>query len=193
MPFRFQAKYGLLTYAQCGDLDAFAIVDHLSELGAECIVGEELHADGGRHLHAFFMFQHKFRTSNARVFDVGGNHANISPGYSNPSDGYDYAIKDGNILAGGLERPGNESPKDDSKWHTITAAETESEFWALVAQLDPRSMVVSYPALRAYAGNRYRVDRIPYRNPDGLRYCTDEYPHLDEWVEGSLRINRENR
>lgn len=47
MPFRFAARFALLTYAQCGDLDPFAVNDHLGSLGAECIVGRENHGDGG--------------------------------------------------------------------------------------------------------------------------------------------------
>lgn len=53
MSFYFNAKYGLFTYAQCGDLDPFDVVCLFSELGAECIIGREEHQDGGTHLHAF--------------------------------------------------------------------------------------------------------------------------------------------
>jgi len=37
--FSFNARYVLLTYAQCGDLDAWAVNDPLAFLGAECIIG----------------------------------------------------------------------------------------------------------------------------------------------------------
>ena len=62
MTFRFAAQYGLLTYAQSGELDPFRVVDHLGNLGAECIIGRESHSDGGLHLHAFFMFERKFES-----------------------------------------------------------------------------------------------------------------------------------
>lgn len=193
MPFRFQAKYGLLTYAQCGDLDPFEIVNHLSNLGAECIIGRELHGDGGTHLHAFFMFKQKQRFSDERKFDVNGFHPNIRSGYSNPQDGYDYATKDGDICAGGLERPGSVEASSDSKWSIITSAECEDDFWAAVARLDPRSMVCSYPALRAYCSNRYRITPDPYITPPGIQFDTSEYPDLDRWVTDSLSVNRNNR
>lgn len=186
MPFRFQAKYGLLTYAQCGDLDPFHVVEHLSSLGAECIVGRECHSNGGVHLHAFFMFESKFRSSNERVFDVDNCHPNISRGYSNPADGYDYAIKDGDVVAGGLDRPGEHSVQKSSNWSQIVEAENEDEFWALVRELDPRALCVSFTSLRAYASHRYAPERAPYRSPDGIRFCTEQYPELDEWVETSL-------
>lgn len=102
MSFRFQARYALLTYAQCGDLDPWAVNDHLAELGAECIIAREVHADGGTHLHAFVDFGRKFRTQRTDVFDVGDHHPNISPSYGTPEKGFDYAIKDGDVVAGGL-------------------------------------------------------------------------------------------
>lgn len=77
MPFRFCAKYGLLTYPQCGDLDPWKIVAMLGDLGAECIIGRESHVDGGLHLHAFFLFERKFESRNVRIFDVDGHHPNV--------------------------------------------------------------------------------------------------------------------
>ena len=186
MPFRFQAKYGLLTYAQCGALDPFHVVEHLGKLGAECIVGRESHGDGGVHLHAFFMFESKFRSSDPRVFDVDGCHPNVSRGYSNPADGYDYATKDGDVVAGGLDRPGEHNVQKHSVWATIVSAETEDEFWALVRELDPRALCVSFTSLRAYAGHRYAPARVAYRTPDGIRFDTGQYPELHDWVETNL-------
>jgi len=193
MPFRFQAKYGLLTYAQCGDLDPWDVVGHLSSLGAECIVGRERHSDGGVHLHAFFMFESRYRTSNARVFDVGGCHPNVSRGYSNPADGYDYAIKDGDVVAGGLDRPGEHHAAKSSHWSQIVEATDEDEFWALVRELDPRALCVSFTSLRAYASHRFAPERAPYRTPDGVSFCTGDYPSLDEWVEANLRNCTDSR
>ena len=103
MTFNFNAKYVLLTYAQCGDLDPWAVVDHLAELRAECIIGREAHADGGTHLHCFAHFDRKFRSRRADVFDVLGCHPNVSPTYTTPQAGWDYACKDGDIVAGGLQ------------------------------------------------------------------------------------------
>ena len=187
MPYRFQAKYGLLTYAQCGDLDPFRVVGHLGSLGAECIVGRESHGDGGVHLHAFFMFESKFRSSNTRVFDVDGRHPNVSRGYSNPADGYDYAIKDGDVVGGGLDRPTEHHAEKSSHWSTIVQAENEDDFWALVRELDPRALCVSFTSLRAYASHRFAPERSPYRSPSNIRFDTSEYGLLDEWVETSLR------
>ena len=120
MPFRFAAKYALLTYAQCGQLNPFHVCDHLGSLGAECIIGREDHEDGGLHLHAFFMFEREFRTRDERVFDVDGRHPNVVRGYGTPEKGWDYATKYGDVVAGGLERPSREGlSKSGEPWSTI--------------------------------------------------------------------------
>lgn len=188
MPFRFDAKYGLLTYPQCGDLDAWAIVDMLGDLGAECIVGREDHVDGGVHLHAFFMFERKFSSRNVRVFDVDGRHPNVVRGYSTPEKGYDYATKDGDIVAGGLERPGVREKVSGAseKWARILLSESRDEFFETVAQLDPRALCINFGSLRAYADWRYRPTRDPYVTPGGISFDTSGFPELEQWVRESL-------
>lgn len=183
---RLQLKYGLLTYSQCGDLDGWKVSDLLSDLGAECIVGREHHTDGGIHLHAFFMFEPRLRTSNHRIFDVDGVHPNLRVGYSNPATGYDYAIKDGDVVAGGLERPGESDVQNDSKWARIVAAEDQDEFWSLVRSLDPRALCINFTSLSAYANHRYAPERVEYRTPDGMEFDTSDVPDLAEWVDTEL-------
>ena len=100
--FRFQARYALLTYAQCGELDPFRVVEHLGSLRAECIIGRESHVTGGLHLHAFVGWERKFSTRDCRAFDVDGHHPNIVASYGTPESGWDYACKEGDIVAGGL-------------------------------------------------------------------------------------------
>jgi len=187
MPFRFQAKYGLLTYAQCGDLDPFAVVEHLGRLGAECIIGRETHEDGGLHLHAFFMFERKFESRNERIFDVDGRHPNIVRGYRTPELGYDYATKDGDIVGGGLARPDPDPISEaSSKWATIILQPSREEFYEAVARLDPRSLCVNFNSLRAYADWKYRDSIEPYTTPPGLSFETGDFPELSRWVEENL-------
>jgi hypothetical protein len=187
MPFLFEAKYGLLTYAQCGALDPWAVNDHLGQLGAECIVGRESHTDGGVHLHAFFMFGRKFRTRNERLFDVGGCHPNIVRGYGTPEKGFDYATKDGDVVAGGLGRPGGEGVSETGNvWSQLILAGDREEFFELCAKLAPRALLCSFTSLRCYADWKYRADPEPYEHPVGLDLCTGHYPMLDQWVSGNL-------
>ena len=191
MTFRFDAKYGLLTYAQSGGLSSDHVVEHLGRLGAECIVGRESHADGGTHLHAFFMFERKFTSRNVRIFDVDGHHPNVVRGYGTPELGYDYATKDGDVVGGGLLREdcvkSGDAGGSHNKWTTITMAGSREEFFALCAELEPRALCVSFTSLKAYADWRYRPEPDPYRHPPELEFDPDATRELDNWVDGNLR------
>lgn len=185
--FQFQARYALLTYAQCGDLDPFAVVNHLSELGAECIIGRENHADGGLHLHAFVDFGRKYRSRNQRAFDVEGIHPNIKPSLGTPELGYDYTIKEGDVVAGGLERPdGKRVAAAGDVWPEIVNAPNKQEFWRLCEQLAPRSLVTSFTQLRAFAEWKYPPIRVPYETPENITIDTSWVPELDGWVRDNL-------
>ncbi|QCX29511.1 Replication-associated protein [Plant associated genomovirus 21] len=170
MPFYFNARYGLFTYAHCESMDPFAIVDHFGDLGAEVIVGSERYPTGpGVHYHVFADFGRKFRSRRVDCFDVAGFHPNIVASRGTPEAGYDYAIKDGDVVAGGLERPsGMESVQRPDKWSIITAAATRDEFYTLLRELDPKSMVCSHRQIQAYADWQYRVEPTPYATPDGV-------------------------
>lgn len=180
------AKHLLLTYAQCGALDPFTVSDHLSALSAECIVGRERHADGGIHLHVFVDFGRQFSSRKVDIFDVGGYHPNIARVGRTPWKAYDYAIKDGDVCAGGLDRPaetsGNGFSETDTTWHTILEAETAEEFWELCHVLAPRDVARSFPSLQKYCDWRYRPAARPYSTPDGFEFDTSCAPALDEWL-----------
>jgi len=187
MAFRFSRRYALLTYAQCGDLDAFEVCNMLSDLGAECIIGRENHDDGGTHLHAFVDFGREYRTRNPRQFDVGGCHPNILGGQRTPEKMFDYATKDGDVVAGGLERPdGRGVHEARDVWREIILAETRDRFFELCAELAPGALCRSFTSLRAYADWKYRPIRGPYESPPGIRFDTSEFPELADWVQENL-------
>lgn len=184
---RWQFRYCLLTYAQCGDLDPFAVSDHLSSLGAECIIGRENHADGGTHLHAFVDFGRKFRSRDLSTFDVRGYHPNVAPSKGRAGEGYDYAIKDGDIVAGGLERPGGSAVHGaGDPWSSLLAAQSVDEFWELAETLVPRALVTQFTQLRAFAEWRFRQSRVEYSTPGGITFDTSEVAELDSWVRENV-------
>lgn len=185
MSTRWQFRYCLLTYAQCGDLDPFNVVNALSDLGAECIIGRESHEDGGIHLHAFVDFGRKFRSRNVKIFDVDGRHPNVEPTRSTPSAGWDYATKDGDICAGGLERPQTQ-PRDETVWANIVKASDADEFWRLCESLAPRDFICRFPSLKSYSEWRYKPTPIPYERPRGIQIDTRAFPELDEWVQSNI-------
>lgn len=180
-------RYGLITYSQCGDLDPHAVVCHFANLEAECIIGRECHADGGIHLHVFADFGRKFRSRKADIFDVGGRHPNISASWGTPWSGYDYAIKDGDVVAGGLERPverksGGKAAVD---WDTIIAAPTRDQFLDLCLQLAPKDTVCSWGSVTKFADWRYRVEPEEYVSPSGVGFTPESAEGLVEWYSQS--------
>lgn len=185
--FAFNARYALLTYPQCGDLDPFHIVNHISSLKGECIIGRERHADGGTHLHAFCDFGRKLQSRRSDLFDVDNRHPNISPSKGTPEKGWDYACKDGDIVAGGLERPspnGHRSHAD--RWAEIINASCEREFWDLVRELDPKALCTQFPSLRKYVEWIYAPKHEAYKSPSGIEFGGGAFPQLVAWKERSL-------
>lgn len=158
-------------------------------MDAECIVGRENHADGGIHLHVFVDFGRKFRSRRADVFDVEGHHPNIEPSRGTPEKGYDYAIKDGDVVAGGLERPFRESGGGASthhaRWTTITMAENREEFWRLVHELDPKAAACSFSALSKYADWKFATNPPEYATPGGIEFIGEEVDGRDVWLSQS--------
>lgn len=197
--FFVNSKYVLLTYSQCGDLDEWHVSDHLSSLGAECIVARELHKDGGIHLHVFVAWEKLFRSRRVDIFDVDGRHPNVSPSRGTPEKGYDYAIKDGEVVAGGLERPRprggmHVGAGDISK--VAHLAEDTNEFLELFDELDRRTLFKSFVSIRAYANWRFRREPEEYRTPEGFTFLSGELDGRDAWLAqsgirpGDARIDR---
>lgn len=193
----FCAQHFLFTYAHCQGrdgkppLDPHRVVEVLGDLGAECIVACEPYPQGGGfHFHVFCSFERRFRSRKADVFDVDGYHPNVVPSRKNAVGGYDYATKEGDIVAGGLERPsgvsgrrGDARVKDE--WAEIAAAQSHEEFWRLCEELDPKSLVCNFPALQRFADWKFRPVKIPYATPDGVFDLTG-YECLADWRDNVL-------
>lgn len=199
MSFILNARYALLTYSQCGDLDPFAIVNMLSDMGAECIIGRERHENGGTHLHCFVDFGRKFRSRKTDIFDVGDQHPNISKSLGTPEKGYDYACKDGDIVAGGLTRPepsssGAGNGKAHIAWSQITSAENREEFWRLVFELDPKAAVTSFSQLQKYCDWKYKYTPAEYESPSGLEFIGAEIDGRNTWLaQSGINSSRNGR
>lgn len=181
-------RYALLTYSQCGDLDGWRVMERISSLGGECIIGREYHEDGGLHLHCFVDFGRKFRSRKTDVFDVDGRHPNVDPTKRTPWAHYDYAIKDGDVICGGLGRPqpgpmGNRTSADD--WARITQAEDRDEFWALLHELDPKAAACSFTALTKYADWRFAEVPPEYEHDGRVKFVPGDVDGRDDWLSQS--------
>lgn len=183
--FLCNARHFLVTYPQCGDLSEWAVLDKFSSLGAECIIAREHHKDRGLHLHVFVDFGRKFRSRKTDIFDVDGRHPNILRSWGTPEKGYDYAIKDGEVVAGGLGRPDgvHGSGKNFDLWSQITGAEDRGEFWSLLEELDPKSMCCSFGQLSKFADWRFADKPADYETPDGISFVPGDVDGRDRWVQ----------
>lgn len=192
--FRFQARYGLFTYSQCGRLRPQRVSEHYAALGADFIIGRETHSDGGTHLHVFADFKRKFRSRDSRVFDVEDFHPNIVPSRGNPAGGWDYATKDGDICGGELRRPeatrGNDESRRDAGWDKLRSAETRDEFFRIASEHLFSHLVKSFNSFSAYADWKYRVDRSPYIHNPEFTFDLGELDSLREW-HGQLATPRQ--
>ncbi|AJD07460.1 replication-associated protein [Odonata associated gemycircularvirus 1] len=185
--FCTNARHFLITYAQCGDLSEWNVLDKFSSLGAECIIAREYHADLGLHLHVFVDFGRKFRSRKTDIFDVDGRHPNIKRSWGTPEKGYDYAIKDGEVVAGGLERPDgvHGSGKTFDLWSQVAGAEDRGEFWRLVEELDPKALCCSFTQLSKFADWRFAEVVADYESPGGIGFVPGDVDGRDSWVESA--------
>ncbi len=148
----------------------------------ECIVAREDHADGGTHLHAFVAFERKFRSRRTDIFDVDGCNANIVPSRGNPGGGYDYAIKHGEVVAGGLERPsGGGVSKTSTPWHWIISAASPGELRELVRELAPKEAILRHREIESFIASEFAEERPPYVHPCGFEFELGMVPELDAW------------
>ncbi|UGV21547.1 MAG: replication-associated protein [Giant panda Genomoviridae] len=187
--FFVNSKYVLLTFAQCGDLDEWHVNDHLATLDAECIIAREVHPKtGGVHLHVFVDFGRKFRSRSPPIFDVDGRHPNISPSRGTPEKGYDYAVKDGNVIAGGLERPrprGGMHVGAGVVSNVAHLCESGEEFLELCDEMDRRNLIDRFTQRRAYADWRFRVEAEPWRTPSRAEFSSGAADGRDDWLAQS--------
>lgn len=190
--FDFHSRYGLFTYSQCDGLEPHDIVTHFASLEAECIIGRESHADGGTHLHAFVDFGRKRRFRRHVFADVGQYHPNIQPSRGTPEVAYDYAIKDGDVVGGGLERPerrgggrrGNGS--SESTMGTLVGIDDEQTFWDSCRELAPGLLLRNFTSLVAYAKWRFAPRVQQYSHPLELVFIDERISELVEWRENNL-------
>lgn len=111
MPFRVQRKDYFLTYSQC-NLDPQLLYDKFKEENniLYFVIGQEHHADGNLHIHAFLIYSRSKDIRNERYFDILGHHPNMRMGKTHSySDSIKYCKKEGfQVLEYG------EEPQEDS-------------------------------------------------------------------------------
>lgn len=186
--FDIHCRYALITYAQCGDLSGPTVGEFLEGLGFKSVIGRENHADGGLHLHCFVDFGRKRRFRRPRVFDIEGRHPNVEPSRGTPEKGWDYAVKDGDIVWQSLDRPkeaGGSNGGTRDKWAAITGASNRESFWDLVHELDPKSAACSFTQLQKYCDWKFAPLPPVYATPDGISFTGGDVDGRDDWLQQS--------
>lgn len=156
--FRFSALKVLLTYSQvCEYMTKESVYYSVNERYDidQHAMGEEAHHDGGRHIHAVFVFKLKVDSRDPRLFDVNcGNpdciedhHPNIRPikrGAANLQCAIDYATKEDPTPFTNIE------PK--LTWGEIVEqAQCQEEYLSLVRKHYPRDFALCYKRLKESA------------------------------------------
>ena len=152
----------------------------------KCLIARETHADGGIHLHAFVDFGRRVDIRDPRRFDVDGFHPNIQPCGRTPQKMLDYAIKDGDIVAGGLSPIIDDPiPTAGDVWSRIAHAPTVDEFWDLV-RAGTANAVLQLQLPAGLCRMALSTPAVEYQHPASVRLSTAGVPELDEWVRDNL-------
>lgn len=181
MTLYLNARYFLVTYPQSDGLDPWAVNDHFGQLGAECIVAREDHADGHTHLHVMCDFGRKFRSRRADIFDVDGFHPNIERSKANPRKGGLYACKDGEIVAGGLDiaqLPTRLVSTAQDQGSTLLCAESQREFFDIAEDICPGDLISRFSNFHSFAKWKWPELAEPYESPSGFAFADGAFPEL---------------
>jgi len=160
--FRFSAIRVLLTYSQVPEtVTKESIVYTIDERYPveEYTVGEELHNDGGRHIHAVFVFRVKVDSRDVTLFDVSYDpdepsiHPNIRPiqrGKAHLDRAIQYVTKED------LD-PFTNVPQKLTWAEMMEQATSSEEYLGLVRKHYPRDYALNYQRLESMAQKHWPI------------------------------------
>lgn len=162
--FRINGKKLFLTYSQC-DLDKERVLTwfHNNFPIKDYIIAQEMHKDGGRHLHVYISTEGKFNITNARRCDIDGFHPNME-GVKSASAVQRYCKKEGDFITNlkfGIEA----RARDIAKRGDIVGAlqvimeELPSEI-KFMRQWTEGFKIVATIFGNAQGGNKYTLDQF---------------------------------
>lgn len=152
--FRFAARQAFLTYSQVSNEFTRESVFHAlnDQYGlAEYVIAEELHADGGRHIHARVTFQHKIDSTDPGLFDISDGANNFHPniktilrGASNVGRVDEYILKHDPAPITNVQTK--------LSWkEMMDGSHSAEEYMGFVKQFYPRDFALNYQRLLAMA------------------------------------------
>lgn len=206
--FRCKNQRIFLTYSQVGhSWNPQPIIDSLNGLGATYRIGKELHQNGGVHYHCYVDFGRPYEFENCHKFCFGGppspkcpkgGHCNILVIRRTPHFAWDYAGKDGDVIADNSTRPLVSKGQSErrAEWSHCLDAPSESDFYARIKEVDPAALCKSSQSIEHCAKRLFR-SRKPetYGGVAGLVFDWESFPSVAQWVlralpEGASRIRR---
>lgn len=180
MTFRFNAKRLFATYPQANTLTKEEIYEFYKQslLAKTCIIGEETHADSGRHFHVYVEWERPYCTRSARCFDIRDYHPNCQS-VRNKSAVINYVTKEDNTFGDTGDVLGTDGER------ALADAETADEFWAIARRKHPRDYVVNLEKLEYFVSKKFKQDPEPYRSEFSDFNITDE---LTTWINDQLNV-----
>jgi len=186
-PFRFAAKQVFLTYSQiCDHFTKESVYYTIAERFSldRYTLGEENHVDGGRHIHACFVFSVKLQSRDARYFDINcgvcenDHHPNIERiqrGKANLLRVEEYCRK---------EDPNPVTNVEPIKtWgEIISESSTQEEYLSLIKKHYPRDFCLSLERLKVTANHLFPDSGINTIN-------TFMWPREEEFPESWATIS----
>ncbi|KAI9448725.1 hypothetical protein F5148DRAFT_1153368 [Russula earlei] len=184
--FRFSARNYFLTWSQIGDLPNDVLTEKMQNFSTKIktwAAAEEHHQDGGRHWHAFIMFEQKLRGRNPTIFDIQGIHPNIRASKGNKLDQvriWNYLNKEGWNTFGPWEGATQTFEPTSAKEGIRQAlnATSREDFMAQMREADPKGR------LEYYAEKHFAKPQVEYIPPhkDFIRIPKE----MKDWVEHEL-------
>lgn len=163
--FRFAAIRVLLTYSQIPEqVTKETIYYSIDErFPVDCYtIGEETHQDGGRHIHAVFVFKRKVDSTDPTLFDITYDsefpsiHPNIRPiqrGQAHLERAQEYVIKDDPC-------PLSNVVQKLSWGEMFESANSKDEYLGLVRKHYPRDYALNFMRLEDFAKKHWPTSCI---------------------------------
>lgn len=190
--FRFSAVKVLLTYSQvCENMTKEAILYDLSDRYQidQYSLGEEIHEDGGRHIHAVLLFRVKVDSRDSRLFDIGcgreecnDHHPNIKPikrGQANLDRALEYVSKEDPAPLTNIEAK--------LTWgEIIEQSQCQEEYLSLIKKHYPRDFALSLERLKDSAKHLFPSNDANTILENTYRFPLNELPPA--WNTINLRL-----
>lgn len=159
--FDLHARNFFLTYSQAGDVTKQEILDKILSVCrfvSWALIGQETHEDGGRHFHAVFSTDRKWRVRQATLFDVRGKHPNIVSPRDVPATIRYCSKEDQEPLTYGT------IPTSKKQWKDVRSATSKDEAIELIREIAPRDWYNNRERIE-YALNQDFKVQIPQFTP----------------------------